>query len=86
MCLAIPGKILTTAPGGLSRIATVRFGGVTRQVHLDFVPDACEGDYVLVHVGFAITRIDEAEAQKTYAMLRELGALDEEGLGEGEAS
>ncbi len=73
MCLAIPGKIVETEEGGLSRIAKVQFGGVTRQVYLDFVPEAQTGDYVLVHVGFAISRIDEEEAQRTYAMLEEMG-------------
>ncbi len=51
MCLAVPGKILETTDLGLSRVAKVEFGGVTRQVYLDFVPEAQPGDYVLVHVG-----------------------------------
>ena len=57
MCLAVPGKILETTDLGLSRVAKVEFGGVTRQVYLDFVPEAQPGDYVLVHVGFAISRL-----------------------------
>ena len=81
MCLAIPGLVLQAEQCGLNRVAKVRFGGVTRQVSLDFVPEAAQGDYVLVHVGFAIARVDEEEARKTLALLLELGALqDVEGL------
>ena len=72
MCLAVPGKILEAADVGFSRIAKVDFGGVTRQVHLDFVPEAQPGDYVLVHVGFAISKVAEEEAMRTYELLRQL--------------
>jgi hydrogenase expression/formation protein HypC len=72
MCLAVPGKILEIS----SNLAKVQFGGVTRSVHLDFVPEAVPGDYVLVHVGFAISRIDADEAKRTFALLSELGAID----------
>jgi hydrogenase expression/formation protein HypC len=72
MCLAIPGKVLEATEVGVNRIAQVQFGGVTRQVYLDFVPEANVGDYVLVHVGFAISKIDEAEALRTYALLAEI--------------
>jgi len=72
MCLAVPGKILEATDVGISRIAKVEFGGVTRQVYLDFVPEAQPGDYVLVHVGFAISRLEEEEAQRTYDLLRQL--------------
>ncbi len=72
MCLAVPGKILEATDLGISRIAKVEFGGVTRQVNLDFVPEAQPGDFVLVHVGFAISRIEEEEARRTYEALREL--------------
>jgi hydrogenase expression/formation protein HypC len=72
MCLAVPGRILEATDLGISRIAKVEFGGVTRQVNLDFVPEAQPGDFVLVHVGFAISRIEEEEAQRTYEALREL--------------
>ena len=71
MCLAVPGKILEAANLGISRIAKVEFGGVTRQVSLDFVPDAQPGDFVLVHVGFAISRIEEEEARRAYDALLE---------------
>ena len=71
MCLAVPGKILETTDLGISRIAKVEFGGVTRQVSLDFVPEALPGDFVLVHVGFAISQIAEEEARRTYDALLE---------------
>lgn len=82
MCLAVPGKVLESHDVGLNRIAKVGFGGVTRQVFLDFVPEAGVGDYVLVHVGFAISKIDEAEAKRTYELLEEIGALSEVEEGE----
>jgi hydrogenase expression/formation protein HypC len=78
MCLAIPGKILEAADSGWNRIAKVQFGGVTRQVYLDFVPEAEVGDYVLVHVGFAVSKVDEAEAKRTYELLEQMGELEEE--------
>jgi hydrogenase expression/formation protein HypC len=67
---------------GPNRIAKVEFGGVTRQVYLDFVPEAGVGDYVIVHVGFAISKVDEAEAKRTYELLAEMGALFEEEEGQ----
>ena len=72
MCLAVPGKILEAADRGWNRVAKVDFGGVTREVFLDFVPEAVPGDYVLVHVGFAVSRIDEGEAQRTLEMLQKM--------------
>jgi hydrogenase expression/formation protein HypC len=78
MCLAIPGKILSSDESGLARMGRVEFGGIIRQVRLDFVPEAGPGDYVMVHVGFAISKLDEAEAQRTYELLAEMGALEEE--------
>jgi hydrogenase expression/formation protein HypC len=78
VCLAIPGKILSSEDLGFARTARVLFGGTVRQVRLDFVPEASVGDYVLVHVGFAISRIDEQEAQRTYQLLAEMGALEDE--------
>jgi hydrogenase expression/formation protein HypC len=80
MCLAVPGKIIDTQEIGESRIGRVQFGGVTRQAYLDFVPEAGVGDYVLVHVGFAISRLDAEEAERTYQLLDKLGQLQEEGL------
>jgi hydrogenase expression/formation protein HypC len=63
---------------GLARTGRVQFGGTVRQVRLDFVPEAAVGDYVLVHVGFAISKVDEQEAHRTYQLLEEMGALEEE--------
>uniref|UniRef100_Q01R79 Hydrogenase assembly chaperone hypC/hupF n=1 Tax=Solibacter usitatus (strain Ellin6076) TaxID=234267 RepID=Q01R79_SOLUE len=81
MCLAVPGLVVDTAESGWNRIAKVKFGGVTRQVSLDFVPEVKAGDYVLVHVGFAIAKVDAAEAQRTLELLTEMGAMEEvEGL------
>ena len=60
------------------RAARVQFGGIVRQVSLDFVPEAGLGDYVMVHVGFAISRVDSIEAERTYKLLQEMGALEAE--------
>ena len=78
MCLAIPGKVLSSEDLGFARTGRVQFGGTVRQVRLDFVPEAGVGDYVMVHVGFAISKVDEAEAHRTYQLLEEMGALEEE--------
>lgn len=78
MCLAVPGKVLTKESIGGIEVGQVQFGGIVRQVALGFVPEAEVGDYVMVHVGFAISRIDEEEAQRTYELLEQLGALEEE--------
>jgi hydrogenase expression/formation protein HypC len=80
MCLAVPGRVLDEQQIGESRIGTIQFGGVTRQAYLDFVPEAAVGDFVIVHVGFAISKVDEQEAQRTYELLEKLGQLQEEGL------
>jgi hydrogenase expression/formation protein HypC len=77
MCLAIPGKILETKEENGSRLGRVQFGGITRLVQLDFVPEAEVGDYVIVHVGFALSKVNAEEAQRTYQMLEEMGMLDE---------
>jgi len=78
MCLAIPGKVLEAEESQGLRIGRVQFGGIVRSVRLDFVPEAAVGDYVMVHVGFAISRVDEQEAERTYALLREMGVLEAE--------
>lgn len=79
MCLAIPGKIksIDYQYDGLVRMARVNFGGIIKEASLDMVPNAQVGDYVLVHVGVAISIVDEKEAEKTFAYLREIGDLDE---------
>jgi hydrogenase expression/formation protein HypC len=76
MCLAVPGKLMETQVIGDSRLGVVQFGGIKRQVFLDFVPEAQTGDYVLVHVGFAISRLDEEEAHRTYELLERIGMLE----------
>jgi len=78
VCLAIPGKILEIQEQGTMRAARVQFGGIVRQVSLDFVPEAGLGDYVMVHVGFAISRVDQVEAERTYKLLQEMGMLEAE--------
>ena len=78
MCLAIPGKILSSNDALLARTGRVQFGGIVREVRLDFVPEAQPGDFVMVHVGFAISKVDEDEARRTYALLAEMGALEGE--------
>jgi hydrogenase expression/formation protein HypC len=78
VCLAIPGKILTAEDLGVARSGRVQFGGIVRRVRLDFVPEAGVGDYVMVHVGFAISKVDEEEAHRTYEVLEEMGKLAEE--------
>ena len=78
MCLAVPGRILETEERDGNRIARVKFGGITRQAFLSFVPEAEVGDYVMVHVGFAISRVDEEEARKTLDVLEEMGLVEDE--------
>jgi hydrogenase expression/formation protein HypC len=78
MCLAIPGRIVESEQQNGLRIGRVQFGGITRHVSLDFVPEAGVGDYVMVHVGFAISRVDAEEAERTYQLLEEMGALEAE--------
>ncbi|MBZ5496757.1 MAG: HypC/HybG/HupF family hydrogenase formation chaperone [Acidobacteriia bacterium] len=78
MCLAVPGKIISIeGDDPLLRSGRVDFSGVIKQVNLAYVPEAKVGDYVLVHVGFAINIIDEAEANQVFEYLREMGELAE---------
>jgi hydrogenase expression/formation protein HypC len=77
MCLGIPGEIIDRSEQHGLPFATVRFGGVTRQVCLECQPDAQVGDFVLVHVGFAIARIDRVEAERAWQVLEDLGQTDE---------
>ena len=78
MCLAVPGKIIEAEERDGNRIAKVQFGGITREAFLNFVPEAQVGDYVMVHVGFAISRVDAEEAARTYRVLEAMGLLEEE--------
>jgi hydrogenase expression/formation protein HypC len=79
MCLAIPGliKSIESRYNGMVRMAKVSFGGIIKEASLEMVPDAAIGDYVLVHVGVAITRVNEEEAAKTFEYLKEIGEIDE---------
>jgi len=77
MCLAVPGKVVEITGEGDLRMGKVDFSGVQRQTCLAYLPEARLGDYVLVHVGFAISRIDEEQAMETLAALREIGELEE---------
>jgi hydrogenase expression/formation protein HypC len=78
MCLAIPGKVVEIQIKEGVRTGRVLFGGIARQACLDFVPEAREGDFVMVHVGFAISVVDKEEAERTYALLESMGVLGEE--------
>ena len=78
MCLGIPGEILETHAGDLGlRMGTVRFGGAERQVCLEYTPEAQVGDYVIVHVGVAISRVSAEEAQEVFGYLEEIQALSD---------
>ena len=77
MCLGIPGQVVSIAGDEpLTRTAKVRFGGVVKNVNLAYAPEASIGDYVIVHVGFAISILNESEAHRVLATLKELGALE----------
>lgn len=79
MCLAIPGKIKSIRHeyDGKIKMAKVSFGGIVKDATLDMVPDAEVGDYVLVHVGVAISKVDETEAKRVFEYLENMGETDE---------
>lgn len=77
MCLAVPGKILSTHGEDFARTARVSFGGMVKEISLAYVPEAHEGEYVIVHVGFAISVVDEDEALRTFDILKKMGELAE---------
>ena len=77
MCLAVPGKITSITGSDTMRTGLVSFGGVQKEACLAFVPEAKLGDYVLVHAGFAISVVDEAEAAQTLEYFRQMGELAE---------
>jgi hydrogenase expression/formation protein HypC len=81
MCLAIPGRVTSIYEANGARMGKVDFGGIVKDVCLAYLPDIEVGDYTVVHVGFAISRLDEASALETLNTFRELGLLEEE-LGE----
>lgn len=78
MCLAVPGRIDAIYDDQGTRMGRINFGGVIKEVCLAYLPEAEVGDYTIVHVGFAISRIDEVSAQETLRMFSELGLLEEE--------
>lgn len=80
MCLAVPGKILSVSDGDepLFRTARVSFGGIVKEVNLAYVPEAQVGDYVIVHVGFALNKLDEEEAQRVLEAIAELDLVSGE--------
>ncbi|MEW1632845.1 HypC/HybG/HupF family hydrogenase formation chaperone [Streptomyces sp. NPDC093801] len=78
MCLAVPGRVLEIGERDGTRMATVDFGGVQKEVCLEYLPDLRVGEYAIVHVGFALQRLDEESARKTLDLFSELGMLQEE--------
>jgi len=78
MCLGVPGRVAQIYEADGVRMGKLDFGGVVKNVCLEYLPEIVEGEYAIVHVGFAISRIDEDAAQETLRMLREIGAIDEE--------
>jgi hydrogenase expression/formation protein HypC len=77
MCLAIPGKIVAFHVKSGIRMGKIDYGGITRDACLEYIPEAVLGDYVMVHVGFAISKVDEEEAARTYKYLAEMDQLQE---------
>ena len=78
MCLAIPGKVESiTGDDLITRMGRINFGGVIKEASLAYVPEVSVGDYVIVHVGFALSKVDEDEAQKVFGYLKQMQELDE---------
>ncbi|HVN16832.1 MAG TPA: HypC/HybG/HupF family hydrogenase formation chaperone [Anaerolineales bacterium] len=78
MCLGVPGKIVEVYDQGGLHMAKVDFGGIFREACLDYVPEAKVGDYCVIHVGFAISLLDEKEAMETLDLLKQISNLEEE--------
>ncbi len=78
MCLAVPGKITKIYDKDNIKMGTIDFDGITKEICLAYVPDIQIGDYALVHVGFAMQKLDEKSALETLAMFKEMGVLEEE--------
>jgi hydrogenase expression/formation protein HypC len=78
VCLAVPGRVTSIEEGDDTLMASVDFGGIARDVCLQYLPDAAVGDYVVVHVGFAIQRLDEQSALETLELFDKIGIMDEE--------
>ena len=79
MCLGVPGKLVEIYPQAVLELpkGKVEFGGIYKDICLAYTPEARVGDYVLVHVGFAISRIDQAEAEEIFSYLNEIGEIEE---------
>lgn len=86
MCLGVPGQVIEIYEELGARMGKVNFGGIVKAVCLEYVPEVTVGDYTIVHVGFAITQLDEASALETLKLFHELGILEEELHPEGEAA
>jgi len=78
MCLGVPGRVTDIREDRGTKMATVDFGGITKEICLAYVPEARIGDYTIIHAGFAITLLDEVSALETLAMMRDVGLLDDE--------
>ena len=78
MCLGVPGKVIDIYENDGIRMGKVDFGGIVKEACLSFVPEVELGDYTIIHVGFAITKLDEESAQESLALFQELGVLEEE--------
>ena len=78
MCLGVPGKVIEIYESGGLTMGKIDFGGVIREACLAYIPEIQVGEYTVVHVGFAISKLSESEAQETLQMLREIGSLEEE--------
>lgn len=78
MCLAVPGKVIEINDKDMLRMAKVDFAGVVREVCLDWVPEVQLNDFVVVHAGFALNKVDENEARETLRLFHEMGALTDE--------
>jgi hydrogenase expression/formation protein HypC len=78
MCLAIPGKLTEIYEKDSLRMAKIDFGGISKEICLEYTPEAKVGDYALIHVGFAISLMDEEEAQETLSLLKEISELEDE--------
>jgi len=83
VCLAVPGRVVALGERDGTSMAEVDFGGVRKEVCLQYIPDAAVGEYVIVHVGFAIQRLDEQSARESLAAFARMGLLGEELAGEG---
>lgn len=77
MCLAVPGKIISISGNDLfEKVGKVSFGGVIKEISLAYVPEACVGDYVIVHAGFAISKVDEEEAEEVFNYIKQISELN----------